>query len=134
MKTTPEMTWLHTVPGIGNMLALTMVLATGPMARCEHVGDCASYCRWVKSQRLRNGKGKGRGHAKNGKPYLGWACVEAATCAIRFDAESKRCDPRRQSKRPQLVALKTVANKLARACYYSMRDHVPCERSKALGG
>jgi transposase len=133
MKTKPEMTWLQTVPGIGNILARTIVLETGTMARFAHVGDFASYCRCVKSQRLSNGKVKGRGNAKNGKPSLGWACVEAANFAIRFDAEIKRFSQRRQSKRHRMVALKTVANKLARACYDIMRDHVPFERSKAFG-
>jgi len=133
MKMKPEMTWLQTVPGIGNILALTIVLETGTIARFAHVGDFASYCRCVKSQRLSNGKVKGRGNAKNGNPYLGWAFVEAANFAIRFDAEIKRFYQRRQSKRHQMVAQKTVANKLARACYDIRRDHVPFERSKAFG-
>jgi transposase len=133
MKTKPELTWLQTVPGNGTILALTMVLETGTIARFAHVGDFASSCRCVKSQRLSNGKVKGRGNAQNGHPYLGWACVEAANCAIRFDAEIKRFYPRRQSKRPQMVALKTVAHKLARACYDIMRAHVPFERAKAFG-
>jgi transposase len=133
MKAKPEMTWLQTVPGIGPILALTIVLETGTIDRFEHVGDFASYCRCVRSQRLSNGKVKGRGNSKNGNPYLGWAFVEAANFAIRFDAEIKRFYQRRRSKRHQMVALKTVANKLARACYYILRDHVPFERSKAFG-
>lgn len=133
MKAKPEMKWLKTVPGIGNILALTILLETGTIARFAHVGDFASYCRCVKSQRLSNGKVKGQGNAKNGNPYLGWAFVEAANFAIRFDPAIKRFYQRRQTKRHQMVALKTVANKLARACYYIMRDQVPFERSKAFG-
>lgn len=133
MKSKPEMKWLKTVPGIGNILALTIVLETGTIERFAHVGDFASYCRCVKSQRLSNGKVKGKGNTKNGNKYLGWAFVEAANFAIRFDAEIKRFYQRRQAKRHRMVALKTVANKLARACYYILRDHVPFDRAKAFG-
>ncbi len=52
MRSKPELHWLKTVPGIGDMLALTILLETGTMARFPSVGDFASYCRCVKSQRL----------------------------------------------------------------------------------
>jgi transposase len=133
MQTKPEMPWLQTVPGSGHILALTMVLATGTMARFAHGGDLAASCRGVKSPRLRTGKVQGRGNATNGTPSLGWALVAAATVAMRGDAESKRCSHRRQRNRQQLVALKTVANKWVRAGYDSRRDHVPCERAQACG-
>jgi transposase len=133
MQTTPERTWRHTVPGLGHMVARTMVVATGPRARCAPVGDLASAWRGVKSQRLSNGTGTGRGNANNGKPSLGWACVEAAHVASRFAAERTRCSQRRQRKRPQLGARKPGAHKWARAGSDSLRAHVPLERSKALG-
>lgn len=133
MKAKPEMPWLQPVPGIGPILALTIALETGTRERFEHVGDFASYGRWVRSQRLSHGKVKGRGTSTNGHPYLGWAFVEAANFAICFDAEIKRVYQRRRSKRHHLVALKTVANKWARAGYDILRAPVPFERAKALG-
>jgi transposase len=133
MRPKPELHWLKTVPGIGDILALTILLETGPMARFPSAGDFASYCRCVKSQRLSNGKVKGQGNTKNGNKYLGWAFVEAAHFAIRFDPGIKRFYQRKQVKRHKLVALKTVTHKLARACYYIIRDQVPFERSKAFG-
>ncbi len=133
VKAKPEMTWRKTVPGIGNILALTILLETGTIARFAHVGDFVSSCRCVKSQRLSNGKVTGHGNAKNGHPSLGWAFVEAANVAIRFDSGIKRFSQRRQTTRHQMGARKTVANTLARACYDIMRDQVPCGRSKAFG-
>jgi transposase len=133
MRSKPEMHWLKTVPGIGDILALTILLETGTMARFTSVGDFASYCRCVKSQRLSNGKVKGQGNPKNGNRYLGWAFVEAAHFAIRFDPGINRFYQRQQAKRHKVVALKTVTHKLARACYYIIRDQVPFERSKAFG-
>jgi transposase len=133
MRSKPEMPWLKTVPGIGDILALTILLETGTMARFTSVGDFASYCRCVKSQRRSNGKVKGQGNTKNGNRYLGWAFVEAAHFAIRVDPGIKRFYQRKQVKRHKVVALKTVTHKLARACSYSIRDQVPFERSKAFG-
>jgi len=133
MRLKPELHWLTTVPGIGDILALTILLETGTMARFTTVGDFASYCRCVKSQRLSHGKVKGQGNAKNGNKYLGWAFVEAAHVAIRFDPGIKRFYQRKQVKRHKLVALKTVTHKLGRASYYIIRDQVPFERSKAFG-
>jgi transposase len=133
MRSTPELHWLKTVPGIGDILALTILLETGTMARFPSVGDFASYCRCVKSQRLSHGKVKGQGHTKNGNKYLGWAFVEAAHFAIRFDSGIKRFYQRKQGRSHRLVALKAVTYKLARACYYIIRDQVPFARSKAFG-
>jgi hypothetical protein len=78
------------------------------MARVLSVGDVASYGRCVESQRLSHGNVTGQGHTQNGHKYLGWACVEAAHGAIRFDPGSTRFYQRKQAKRPTLVALKTV--------------------------
>jgi transposase len=103
------------------------------MARFTSVGDFVSYCRCVKSQRLSHGKVKGQGNAKNGNKYLGWAFVEAAHVAIRFDPGIKRFYQRKQVKSHKLVALKTVTHKLVRAIYSIIRDQVPFERSKAFG-
>jgi transposase len=57
------------VSGIGQVLGLTILLETGPIARFAAAGHDASYCRCVGSERLSNGKRKGRGNTKNGNKY-----------------------------------------------------------------
>jgi hypothetical protein len=57
----PEFSFLKTVPGIGQTLALTIMLETGAIERFAGVGNDASYCRCVGSQKLSNGKRKGSG-------------------------------------------------------------------------
>ena len=52
--------FLKTVPGIGQTLALTIMLETGDIGRFADVGNYASYCRCVGSQKISNGKNKGR--------------------------------------------------------------------------
>ena len=131
-KLEPEYAALKTIPGIGIILALTIMLETGPIERFAKVGNYASYCRCVGTTRLSNGKQKGKGNAKNGNRYLSWAFVEAANFAIRYNDNIKAYYQRKQAKTNRVVALKTVAHKLARACYYILRDQVEFDLNKAF--
>jgi transposase len=45
----------------------------------------------------------------------------------------RRFYQRKQAKTLSVVALKAVAHKLARACYYVMRDQVLFEEEKCFG-
>jgi transposase len=124
---------LLTVDGIGSILGLTIMLETGDIGRFARGGQFASYCRCVDSQKISNGKRKGSGNTKNGNKYLAWAFVEAANFAIRYNPRVKRFYQRKKDKTNGIVALKAVAHKLARACYYISRDQVPFQVEKAFG-
>jgi transposase len=133
VKLRSQFGFLKTVPGIGQILALTIMLETGDIRRFSSVGNFASYCRCVGSQKLSNGKKKGQGNTKNGNKYLAWAFVEAANFAIRFNAKIKSFYQRKKAKTKGVVAIKAVAHKLCRACYYIMRDRVAFDVTKAFG-
>jgi len=133
VRLAPSFEKLKTVSGIGDTLALTIMLAAGQINRFPSVGDFSSYCRCVSSEKLSNGKKKGSGNVKNGNAYLSWAFIEAAHFAIRHNPVIRRFYQRKQAKTLSVVALKAVAHKLARACYYVMRDQVPFEVEKCFG-
>jgi transposase len=133
VKLSPQFSFLKTVPGIGQILALTIMLETGDIRRFSSVGNFASYCRCVGSQKVSNGKKKGKGNTKNGNKYLSWAFVEAANFAIRFNSKIKSFYQRKKAKTQGVVAIKAVAHKLCRACYYIMRDRVAFDLTKAFG-
>jgi transposase len=124
VKLKPEFELLKTVPGIGLILSLTIMLETGDITRFPTVGDYASYCRCVNSKKISNGKKKGSGNTKNGNKYLAWAYVEAANFAVRFSAKIKSFYQRKKAKTNGISAIKAVAHKLCRACYYIMKDQV----------
>src|SRR3989442_10114003 len=132
VKLRPAFTQLLSVSGIGDILALTIMLETGDIGRFATVGHYASYCRCVGSTKLTNGKRKGEGNTKNGNKYLAWAFVEAANFAVRYNPQVRRFYPRKQAKTNGVVAIKAVAHKLARACYYILRDQVPFDVGKAF--
>ncbi len=84
LKVRKEFAKLMTVPGIGKILTLTIMLEVGDINRFPTVGDYSSYCRCVKSIRTSAGKIIGYGNRKNGNKYLSWAYMEAAQAARRF--------------------------------------------------
>ena len=132
-KLRKEFQLLKTISGIGDILALTIMLEVGDIGRFPKVGNYSSYCRCVKSEKLSNKKKKGENNRKNGNRYLSWAYVEAATFAIRFSPEAQKFYQRKMAKTNKIVAIKALSNKLARASYYVMRDQVAYDPGKLFG-
>ena len=130
VKLKTEFRQLQTIPGIGKILALTIMLEVGDIKRFKGVGNYSSYCRCVKSERVSNGKKKGKNNQKNGNKYLSWAYVEAANFANRFNKEARRFYQRKKAKKNGIVATKALSNKICRASYYIMRDHVLYDEAK----
>lgn len=122
--------YLLTLPGVGKILALTIMLETGPVSRFAKVGNYVSYCRKVSSHWTSNGKLKGGGNKKNGNRYLAWAFSEAAELARRYYPEPRAYYQRKMQKTNFMVAHSALAHKLARAAYYIMRDQVPFRPEK----
>jgi transposase len=123
---------LLSIPGVGRILALAIMLETGEIGRFERVGNFASYARCVQAKRLSNDKKKGEGNSKCGNKYLSWAFVEAAHFAVRYNAHIKRFYQRKAAKTNAIVATKAVAHKLARAAYHVMREGVPFDETRAF--
>jgi transposase len=130
VKLCKEFLMLLTIPGIGNILGLTIMLEVGDIARFAKVGDYASYCRCVESKRVSNGKKKGENNKKNGNKYLAWAYVEAANFAKRYCAKAQSFYQSKEAKKNRIVAIKALSNKIARASYYMMRDQVAFDENK----
>ena len=93
VKLRPQFRFLKTVPGIGPILALTIMLETGEIERFASVGNYASYCRCVGSQKISNGKRKGSGNTKTAtsiwpgrlwrQPTLRSALIRGSKVSIR---------------------------------------------------
>ncbi len=130
VKIRQEFEKLLRLPGVGQILGLTIMLEVGDIGRFAEVGHYASYCRCVRSTRVSNGRAKGEGNRKNGNKYLAWAYVEAAHFAIRDYPEVNRYYHRKVAGTNKVVAIKAVSHKLARASYYIMRDQVEYDPNK----
>ena len=133
VKIKPEYEKIQTVPGIGKILVLTIMLETGPISRYAGAGNYASYCRTVKAIHTSNNKKKRNLNKKNGNKYLGWAYVEAANFMRRWCPEAKRYHQKKMARSKQVVATKSLASKISKACYYIMRDQVDFDVKKMFG-
>jgi len=116
---------LLTIPGIGKILGLTIMLETGAIDRFEKVGNYASYCRKVATKWTSNDKKKGKGNKKNGNKYLAWAFSEAAEFARRYDQQARAYYNRKMQKTNFMVAHNALAHKLARAAFHVMKEQTP---------
>ena len=132
-KLRDEYSNLLTVPGIGKILALTIMYETGEITRFQEVGNYVSYCRCVASKRISNGKSKGEGNRKNGNKYLSWAYVEAANYAIRGYPYVRKYYQKKMARTNKIVAIKAISHKLARASYYVIKDQEVFNPNKAFG-
>lgn len=123
----PREEWrqLKTIWGVGNILAMTIYLESGPIDRFASPGRYTSYSRLVPSKRMSNGKKKGVGNQKCGNRYLCWAWVEAANFAIRSYPIANRFYHRKTAKTLPVVGRKALAHKLARAGWHVMRTGEP---------
>jgi len=130
IKEDPLFKLVMTIPGIGPILAMVILLETGQIKRFAAPGNYSSYCRCVESKRISNAKKKGENNRKNGNTYLAWAFLEAANTAIRRYPQIKKYYQKKLNKTMRVVALKTVANKLSRACYFILRDEVGFDMKK----
>lgn len=130
LKPDPLFALLKEVPGIGPILAMTILLETGEVSRFKSAGNYSSYCRCVESKRISNEKKKGTNNRKNGNKHLCWAFIEASNRAIKSYPEVKKYYQRKLNKRMRVVALKTIANKLSKACYFVLRDKSEFEMKK----
>jgi transposase len=133
LKIRKEFIKLLTMPGIGQILGLTIMLEVGHIDRFPTVGDYSSYCRCVRSIRTSNGKITGYGNRKSGNKYLSWAYVEAANYARRFHEVVRSYYEKKLARTNRIVAIKAVSHKLARASYYVMRDTVDYDQARLFG-
>jgi transposase len=76
---------LHSVPGIGQILALVILYEIQDIARFPRVQDFVSYCRLVKCAKESGGKRLGTSGKKIGTVHLRWACAEAAGLFLRHN-------------------------------------------------
>ena len=125
---------LHTIPGVGFVLALTILLETGEIARFPDARKYSSYCRVVPGCANSSGTQKRGRNSKQGNAFLKWAFMHAASKAVQYDADFKNLHrkhlKRHQGKGGKIIAYNTVAHRIAQVAYYILRDATPFEKGK----
>lgn len=112
---------LMTVPGIGRVLALTLLFEIDTIGRFPTVKDFVSYCRLVKGSVASAGKIKGLKGGKMGNPYLRWAFGQAAVICKRNHPLLTPYAEKLVSKHGKFKGNAILANKLGRAVYFMLQ-------------
>ena len=112
---------LQTIPGVGRIIAMTMLYEIHDIQRFGTVGQFLSYCRLVKGQHTSNGKSCGSPGKKIGNAYLKWAFSEAVPLLKRQSPQAKAFYTRIEKKHGPARANSLLAVKLGRAVYFMLR-------------
>jgi len=111
---------LRSIPGIGKVLALTILYEIHDIHRFERVQQFASYSRLVKCQHTSAGKVVGSSGAKIGNAYLKWAFSEAAVLFLAKCPQGKELLGHIERKRGKAKALSILAHRIGRAAYFML--------------
>jgi transposase len=112
---------LQTIPGVGKIIALTMLYEIHDINRFPTVGQFLSYCRLVKGSHSSAGKSYGSPGKKIGNAYLKWAFGETVPLLKRCSREAKTFLDRIEKKHGKARAFSYLSVKLGRAVYYMLK-------------
>ena len=123
---------LRSLPGVGKILALTILYEIHDIHRFPRVQDFASYARLVTCAQASAGKRLGTGGRKIGTAHLKWAFSEAAVLFLRQHPPGQKLFQRLQRKHGQGKALSILAHKLGRAIYPMLARGTACNLEKFM--
>jgi len=123
---------LCSLPGVGKILALTLLYEIHDIRRFPRVQDFASYARLVKCSKESAGKRLGTGGRKIGNVHLKWAFSEAAVLFLRNNPKGQALMARLRRKHGKPKALSILAHKLGRAVYHLLQREIVFDMSKFL--
>jgi len=109
---------LRSIPGVGKVLALTILYEIHDVRRFDRVQEFASYARLVKCAKESAGKKHGTSGAKMGNVHLKWAFSEAAIGFVRHSEPGKKLLAKLEKRFGKGKALSILGHKLGRAAYY----------------
>lgn len=128
------LTIVRTFPGIGQILAFTILYEIGDISRFPSVQQFASYARLVKCKAESAGKIYGTSGNKIGNGYLKWAFSEAAVFYLRGNDKAKHYLTQLQKRMSKGKALSVLAHKIGRCIYFMLRDKQVFNEDKFLRG
>lgn len=116
----PDIERLIQIPGIGKIVAFTILLEIDTIDRFASEKQFLSYCRLVPA--AKNSAGRTRQQtSRNGNRYLKLAFSHAAVRAPQYYKEIKSFYQSTKRKKPQAIARTLVAKELARIVYHVLK-------------
>lgn len=110
---------LRSIPGVGKVLAMSILYEVHDIARFATVQDFASYARLIRCVRESAGKRSGTSGSKIGNAHLKWAISEAAVLML-WHGDIGKLQGRLQRKHGKGKAMGVLTHKLGRTIYYML--------------
>lgn len=123
---------LRTVPGIGKIIALTLLYEIHDISRFRRVQDFASYARLVGGTRESAGKIVGSRGKKIGNPHLKWAFSEASVCFLNNHKPAQKLKQRLVRRHGRAKSMAILAHKLGRTVYYILQHRTPFDPDRFM--
>jgi transposase len=121
---------LRSIPGIGEILSMTILYEVPYFDRFDTVQEFASYSRLVAPRTESCGKLGGSRGRKQGNVHLKWAFSEAAVLFLRSNERGQKLHHRLVKRYGKAKANSVLAHKLGRAVFYMQKRQVPFDAEK----
>jgi transposase len=124
---------LLSIPGIGRILSMVILMEIGDIQRFPTVQKFASYARLVKCSRESAGKTLAGGGHKIGNAYLKWAFAESACLLIRCSNRAKKFMQRMEQKHGKSKAITLLSHKIGKSVYIMLKKQRVFDEAKCFG-
>lgn len=115
-----ELAALQSTPGVGPVIALTILLEIDSIERFDSRQQFCSYARLCGAVQESDGKRVGVGNRKAGNAWLKWAFSEAAVLSAQKNERIGNYRDKLASRLGKPKALSVLAHKLGRAFYHML--------------
>lgn len=125
---------LQTIPGVGTILAFTILYEVHVISRFSSPQTFSSYCRLVRPERTSGGKNTGSGNSKIGNPHLKWAFTQIIVHAQLSSPVLKRWYEKHKVRYGLAKSKSIIAHKFAIAVYHMLKNGTAFDENKFIGG
>ncbi len=123
---------LLSVPGVGEMIGLSILYEMHTVDRFPSAQDLSSYARLVKVEHTSSGKWAGEGNPKIGNPHLKWAFTEIVQHAPRQSERLAAYYDKLKSRFKPGKARVVFAHKFAVAIYHMLKNGIAFDEERFL--
>jgi len=124
---------LKTMPGVGKMIALTILYEIHTIERFRSAGALSSYSRLVKIQHESAGKKTKGGNNRIGNPHLKWAFTEIILRAQVDSPAIKKYYGKLKNKHGVAKAKSVIAHKFAVSTYHMLKKGCVFDQREFVG-
>jgi transposase len=134
VRNNPKARLLTSVPGFGNLSALTLIAELGDVRRFRRAEQVAAYLGLVPSESS-SGEARILGRiTKEGSALVRWMLVQDAWVAVNSDWRLKNKFAQICKRRGKNIAIVAIARRLAETAYCILRDGMPYDPARSDTG